>query len=131
MKIQIDDKVLDKFDFDMQNNSDLKFYILSKNKETNKIVQIYEPESVGIKIQTKADKNGDFCFEPLITSATFSNGRDFNLINSKGDAGNIIYEIALLGERKKVSDTNEQKSDDRSEERRVGKECRSRWSPYH
>src|SRR3712207_8964371 len=24
-----------------------------------------------------------------------------------------------------------QKSRDRSEERRVGKECRSRWSPYH
>ena len=23
------------------------------------------------------------------------------------------------------------KYDDRSEERRVGKECRSRWSPYH
>ena len=23
------------------------------------------------------------------------------------------------------------KNDDRSEERRVGKECRSRWSPYH
>ena len=23
------------------------------------------------------------------------------------------------------------KSADRSEERRVGKECRSRWSPYH
>ena len=23
------------------------------------------------------------------------------------------------------------KSDKRSEERRVGKECRSRWSPYH
>ena len=23
------------------------------------------------------------------------------------------------------------KFDDRSEERRVGKECRSRWSPYH
>ena len=26
--------------------------------------------------------------------------------------------------------TNES-ADDRSEERRVGKECRSRWSPYH
>src|SRR3712207_9348599 len=25
----------------------------------------------------------------------------------------------------------EQSSDVRSEERRVGKECRSRWSPYH
>ena len=24
-----------------------------------------------------------------------------------------------------------QKTFDRSEERRVGKECRSRWSPYH
>ena len=23
------------------------------------------------------------------------------------------------------------KDDERSEERRVGKECRSRWSPYH
>src|SRR5256885_14677337 len=26
---------------------------------------------------------------------------------------------------------NEQELRDRSEERRVGKECRSRWSPYH
>src|SRR5260370_39018466 len=25
----------------------------------------------------------------------------------------------------------EEERDDRSEERRVGKECRSRWSPYH
>src|SRR2546430_16843181 len=28
-------------------------------------------------------------------------------------------------------DTGIKKRDDRSEERRVGKECRSRWSPYH
>ena len=27
--------------------------------------------------------------------------------------------------------TTDRKRDDRSEERRVGKECRSRWSPYH
>ena len=26
---------------------------------------------------------------------------------------------------------HEEKLDERSEERRVGKECRSRWSPYH
>ena len=26
---------------------------------------------------------------------------------------------------------NELDLDERSEERRVGKECRSRWSPYH
>ena len=30
-------------------------------------------------------------------------------------------------ERKK----RDKRIDDRSEERRVGKECRSRWSPYH
>ena len=29
------------------------------------------------------------------------------------------------------SKTQEPKTADRSEERRVGKECRSRWSPYH
>ena len=29
------------------------------------------------------------------------------------------------------SDTNKKGSASRSEERRVGKECRSRWSPYH
>ena len=28
-------------------------------------------------------------------------------------------------------ETKELKLDARSEERRVGKECRSRWSPYH
>ena len=36
-----------------------------------------------------------------------------------------IFE-ALLPSFKEVA-----KQDDRSEERRVGKECRSRWSPYH
>ena len=30
-----------------------------------------------------------------------------------------------------MDDDQEQVTLDRSEERRVGKECRSRWSPYH
>ena len=30
-----------------------------------------------------------------------------------------------------VGKMNGEKPDKRSEERRVGKECRSRWSPYH
>ena len=34
---------------------------------------------------------------------------------------------SLLAEAEKAK----KKPDDRSEERRVGKECRSRWSPYH
>ena len=34
-------------------------------------------------------------------------------------------------DRKPKTCVSEAFSDDRSEERRVGKECRSRWSPYH
>ena len=34
-------------------------------------------------------------------------------------------------ERQKQLDEREQIREKRSEERRVGKECRSRWSPYH
>ena len=30
-----------------------------------------------------------------------------------------------------ILDTLEYAQNNRSEERRVGKECRSRWSPYH
>src|SRR2546426_10584489 len=38
---------------------------------------------------------------------------------------------AILASGLYVRETNWQVSADRSEERRVGKECRSRWSPYH
>ena len=44
--------------------------------------------------------------------------------NFGGTAGNISYCLSLLGEKPRTLAT-------RSEERRVGKECRSRWSPYH
>ena len=30
-----------------------------------------------------------------------------------------------------IDDLKEDRNNSRSEERRVGKECRSRWSPYH
>ena len=42
------------------------------------------------------------------------------------EASPITHLNPLLGVNK-----NGSISDDRSEERRVGKECRSRWSPYH
>ena len=37
----------------------------------------------------------------------------------------------LTGTKITVADGGKYINDDRSEERRVGKECRSRWSPYH
>src|ERR1035437_3008607 len=39
--------------------------------------------------------------------------------------------LAELAQRKTIGVTVAEVSEYRSEERRVGKECRSRWSPYH
>ena len=46
-------------------------------------------------------------------SAPLSDGDEISIVTDKSDGA-----LDLL-------------RDDRSEERRVGKECRSRWSPYH
>src|SRR3712207_3004317 len=43
----------------------------------------------------------------------------------------IEHIILLTGEVKNLSTLEYVKQGVRSEERRVGKECRSRWSPYH
>ena len=46
------------------------------------------------------------------------------------DGTNLVSERPFLNQRE--NDTNRVQEDlCRSEERRVGKECRSRWSPYH
>ena len=41
--------------------------------------------------------------------------------SSKKNKQGIAYDASIKGNKLKI----------RSEERRVGKECRSRWSPYH
>ena len=43
------------------------------------------------------------------------------MVHYKPEAANYFKKV-----EKKFNDSH-----DRSEERRVGKECRSRWSPYH
>ena len=43
-----------------------------------------------------------------------------------GEIGNVTSPVASVGTWSHIAATY-----DRSEERRVGKECRSRWSPYH
>ena len=42
----------------------------------------------------------------------------------------FVRQVALLGESR-VQSLKSKVDVNRSEERRVGKECRSRWSPYH
>ena len=46
----------------------------------------------------------------------------------------LVSVAALLSSCNDFQEINEDPNlvgEDRSEERRVGKECRSRWSPYH
>ena len=44
-----------------------------------------------------------------------------------------FFEFIVIAEKKRITKESFQKflEGQRSEERRVGKECRSRWSPYH
>ena len=47
---------------------------------------------------------------------------------------NIVLEVlaTAIRDKKEIKGTQIRKEEiKRSEERRVGKECRSRWSPYH
>ena len=56
------------------------------------------------------------------------------LKNKQTEMNNTITEKkTTLGVNSRITEAEEHISDlkDRSEERRVGKECRSRWSPYH
>ena len=48
-------------------------------------------------------------------------------------SGQPVYKLLGGGQQrlKAYASTGELRSPERSEERRVGKECRSRWSPYH
>ena len=48
-----------------------------------------------------------------------------------GIIGAMDEEVAKLKETMQDVTVETKASMERSEERRVGKECRSRWSPYH
>ena len=71
----------------------------------------------------------------LIQGAAFANHRDTsdNLYHGRAV---LVGDHIITGHNarvllKMVDGTALTLGEDRSEERRVGKECRSRWSPYH
>ena len=76
------------------------------------------------KTQVKRNLNA---FTPILTRAE-------RLILQKGREIIMDKQFKLLMYRSAEEDVSVNaviKDESRSEERRVGKECRSRWSPYH
>ena len=69
-------------------------------------------------------KNGELL---LPDGAGFRVAKGDVIIRDKRISKIFLGEASKGGKYDKVIDA----SDMRSEERRVGKECRSRWSPYH
>ena len=63
------------------------------------------------------------------TAGSISSGS--NTGSGSASEGDSRLENLPAGENKSESSQGTGNSGDRSEERRVGKECRSRWSPYH
>src|SRR5256884_9312166 len=70
-----------------------------------------------------------FVIVSLLNLTSFASGQSCNSTFTPPKAGTTI-EIAAAGANCNVN-TAPTPCNDRSEERRVGKECRSRWSPYH
>src|SRR2546430_10829043 len=80
------------------------------------------------------DWSSDVCSSDLKAARFDGAQRIFNIGSGKGTSLNeLVAEIEkLLGRPVKVEHSEPRALDvPRSEERRVGKECRSRWSPYH
>ena len=55
----------------------------------------------------------------------------YNLINANFLLSNSPLKRTIESKTHAFTGTKLEKLNKRSEERRVGKECRSRWSPYH
>ena len=73
--------------------------------------------------------------DSIIKTPLVSNDYINNLLNAevyfKLENLQITGSFKLRGATHKISKISSDKINNRSEERRVGKECRSRWSPYH
>ena len=76
-----------------------------------------------------------FVIKPTIKDLMVRGGKFYAIYNESTGLWEVKdpVAIALIDEQVEqyVRDHESEQSLNRSEERRVGKECRSRWSPYH
>src|SRR3712207_8972756 len=79
------------------------------------------------------DWSSDVCSSDLLQAS--ASHQDFNAYEARTVllAGNIERQSNFIWQKRWTWTGGAEllATDERSEERRVGKECRSRWSPYH
>src|SRR5256885_12799593 len=77
----------------------------------------------------QGDWSSDVCSSDLLREKT---GKGYQIAKATTD-GNEAIAVGLPATKEHSGHTPELLTpiEERSEERRVGKECRSRWSPYH
>ena len=69
----------------------------------------------------------EFLMKDNLTGGLDKAGLAVDILAEKSEKAAAAINARILEQRKVIDRVNS----DRSEERRVGKECRSRWSPYH
>ena len=126
---------LEKLDWKVQENSNMSYslqglnnYISSEVSKTYWLNKIYTPEV------RQAHQNGDLHIHDLGLLSVYCVGWDlqdllrtgFKGAPGKAESSPSKHFRSALGQVVNFFYTLQ-----RSEERRVGKECRSRWSPYH
>src|ERR1051325_8458996 len=81
-------------------------------------------------VETTCDKKARSPHQPPVRAAE---GITINVEFSETEYGRADYSVPRSGSDEFVLEGSEllEFVRERSEERRVGKECRSRWSPYH
>ena len=106
---------------------DLSFVHIEAHQANEQLYFTYNQKKEIIKMPTKINNIFDGIYKLIFEKAVIINGFDFfpfkQTINYQGKevklnfiSNEILRNLYLYK---------------RSEERRVGKECRSRWSPYH
>src|SRR5258706_9822828 len=95
------------------------FFFFSSRRRHTRLVSDWSSDVCSSDLSTRAEKvyDGILFFSPSGVESFFNT----NEVNEQ----TILFAIG------NTTATEIKKYTNRSEERRVGKECRSRWSPYH
>src|ERR1051326_1988323 len=110
-----------------------EFYRLMREKKFREAfgMSIYNPAIEGLSAQEFEDLRPDFEKMAAAVSEKIPATVDITGEQISGDVATVFVKVVDADGKEKIEPASLIKINNRSEERRVGQECRSRWSPYH